>query len=300
MVSKGQFGGGTAEVETVMLTNRASLCDIGCDFKWKPYTFLTWWDMLQNYCSRLSEIAEILTTLNVQNRLQYDGSNGPAIETELKARERTVEKLYPLLKDLDMQTSLNHLGRIQQWLKAVSVVSGKIPDNGMLAVCNDQFRSLSDMIKSELQSRVFYYVPGSMRDYYDRNQFSDEVINKFPQAITDMKEAGKCFALGRNTAAAFHLVRVAEHGLNVICQEYGIQSCDSWGKILQDLRGYAVDSQRKSRKSNIMALHARIVGVKDAWRDDTMHVNRLYDREEVEELFEFVKCFMSEVTKPLP
>ena len=52
--------------------------------------------------------------------------------------------------------------------------------------------------------------------------FGTEVAARFPRAIVDIEEAGKCFALGRFTACVFHLMRVVEAGLAAISRSLNI------------------------------------------------------------------------------
>ena len=45
-----------------------------------------------------------------------------------------------------------------------------------------------------------------------------EVNDKFPSAAFDIDEAGKCLAIGRSTAAVFHLMRALETAIRAVHQ----------------------------------------------------------------------------------
>src|SRR5271168_5169670 len=54
--------------------------------------------------------------------------------------------------------------------------------------------------------------------YYSAEEclFGAEVAAKFPCVIYDIEEAGKCLALDRSTASAFHSIRCLEAGIRAL------------------------------------------------------------------------------------
>jgi hypothetical protein len=66
----------------------------------------------------------------------------------------------------------------------------------------------------ELRRRLFLYLPPIEARYYSVGQASGpEVETKLLDAMTDIEESGNCIALGRSTAAVFHLMRVMERAI---------------------------------------------------------------------------------------
>jgi hypothetical protein len=65
----------------------------------------------------------------------------------------------------------------------------------------------------ELEGRKFIQVERT--DLYEQQSpiFGEKVLTEYPKAAYDISEAGKCLALGRGTACAFHLMRVIEVGI---------------------------------------------------------------------------------------
>jgi len=261
----------------------------------------SWWYMLRNYCSEIAGLYNVLMTMKTIDPLHSNGYNQRDIITGLTVRRRTLERLNPLLTHLQMNVSVNLCNKANRdldvaWITEKDALNDKYA--AWLVIVNQDLISLSDTIIAELESRSFYYVTSQMVPFYEINQFDKSVVDEFPDAIDDMEEAGKCYALGRHTASVFHLIRVAEHGLNKISGDYGFHRVESWGQFLTNLREYAL--KNKTREKEIMVLHAKIGAMKAAWRDDTMHVVRHYSAEQSEEIWQAIRHFMTEITGSLP
>src|SRR5204862_4999266 len=87
-----------------------------------------------------------------------------------------------------------------------------------------------------------YYVPADQIDFYNKTDlFGEEFKEKFPQANSEICEAGKCFAFDRYTACVFHLTRSLEIALRVLFVSLGmpprIWSVTKWQKILERIAG---------------------------------------------------------------
>jgi hypothetical protein len=108
------------------------------------------------------------------------------------------------------------------------------------------------------------------------------VFQKLPEISQyDLIEACKCIAYERPTAAAFHLLR----GTEGVLREYyktivkrGRISDSSWGPILTSLKGL-----KKNRPSN--EILDNLTSIKNNYRNPTQHPDKIYDIEEVQNLF---------------
>jgi len=262
---------------------------------WQPFKWFSLWDMLKNYCTQLSSISEALVKL----KSQADGgqSNLPSA-IRLRRLLENLESLKELLQQLGMRTSEELCSVLLKKLALVKSISkgrplSKLPEIGRA------LDSLLDGITAEFKSKLFYYVPNALANYYQENPFSRDIADNFTDAIRDMMEAGKCFALGRYTASVFHLMRVTEHGNEKIRKEYEIAEVKNWSQFLSKLRMYA-HAQSGDREKKIMVIHQRVVGLKDAFRDNTMHFISDYNQEEAQAVFSAVRNYMEIVTKKLP
>ncbi len=164
-----------------------------------------------------------------------------------------------------------------------------------------------DRIVDELNSHLFLQVSSTRAEYYkDKPQFGPEVADKFPKAITDVQEAGKCFATERYTACVFHLMRVMEIAVQSLGNKLGISQVNEkrWHNILGEvdkaIKALPIgDSQQKATRNRFAEASAHLRMVKDAWRNDVMHPKETYTEEEAERVFRNVKDFMVHLaTKP--
>jgi hypothetical protein len=79
--------------------------------------------------------------------------------------------------------------------------------------------------------------------YYEQDPslFGQDVSAKFPSASYEIAEAGKCLALDRSTASAFHAIRCLEAGIRAISRCLGIPDPTrgaerSWAKVLRAIK----------------------------------------------------------------
>jgi hypothetical protein len=138
---------------------------------------------------------------------------------------------------------------------------------------------LAGRLQDELQSSLLLSIDPAKAHFFTRpHLFGEAVAQRFPSAITDIEEAGKCLALERSTACVFHLMRVAEIGLQAFGTKMGLTLTDmkNWRKILSDVQGAINRLPRSTREEKdyvgqCQAVHAHLQAVKDAWRNDVMH-----------------------------
>lgn len=169
-----------------------------------------------------------------------------------------------------------------------------------LRVINNEIGS---RLEDEILSLNFYCMPKMSSEYYNPAEplFGASVANRIPEASDDVSEAGKCFAVGRYTASAFHLMRAMEVAVKVLSSELGIENVErEWGKLLSDI-AKAIEPMRKGEKRDEWsAVHANLYHVKQAWRNKTMHPKRTYTEEEAREVFDAMKAFMRQLASLLP
>jgi hypothetical protein len=135
--------------------------------------------------------------------------------------------------------------------------------------------------------------------------FGEAVSAKFPAAVSDIDEAGKCLALGRGTAAVMHLMRVMEVGLKALARPLGIPYAPSWESYLRQINDkmaipYAEKPKTWRKKEPFFRdLSGDLITVKHSWRNPTMHVVRQYDPEEATDVLRAVKRFMQRLADGL-
>ena len=125
-----------------------------------------------------------------------------------------------------------------------------------------------------------------------------EVNDRFPKAIDDIEEAGKCLALGQGTACVLHTMRVVECGLKALAGALGIPYAPSWESYLKQISDKIGEKHKnktakwKREQSFYRDLSGDLLTVKQTWRNPTMHVDRKYSAEESEQIFVAAKHFM--------
>lgn len=172
--------------------------------------------------------------------------------------------------------------------------------------------TIQGRIFDELHISHFFTIPKEKLAFYEspKEQFGQEVIDRFPGAIYDIEEAGKCLALSRGTACVFHLNRTMELGLRALGHSLNNPSLDpktnpTWESILrkcdEELRKPLSQRSLEWQKDDQFFVNAtaNIRAVKDAWRNPTMHVKKKYTDEEATDIFIASRAFMRHLATKL-
>ena len=164
---------------------------------------------------------------------------------------------------------------------------------------------LSDRIKDELSSIEFVHIDSGMKELFSPSSplFGKEVDAKFPSVIDEIAEAGKCLALDRSTAGAFHAIRTLEVGIRALARCLNIPdptraSDRNWGATLRAIKDdsdtrWPGSSTRMSGDGQFFdQAYAALAAMQNPWRNATMHLDQKYTLEEARSVFDVVKGFM--------
>lgn len=198
--------------------------------------------------------------------------------------------------------TLPKVRRLIQWLQSESISYVELA-----AECKDIYERVND----ELNTRFFFSIDSKYVPYY--NDFTTAwagVMGHFPSTLSDIEEASKCFALNRYTATVFHMMRVMEVGLRVLGASLKDPDLDpktnpSWDRILRRCRAELSKSLQdrspewRSDEPFFSNASARLMAVKDAWRNPTMHVEQVYTEETSLDVFNHVQAFMRHLATKL-
>ena len=154
---------------------------------------------------------------------------------------------------------------------------------------------ISDTLRRELKAEHVFVLNTAKASYYEPEVplFDTEVQDAFPLSREDIKEAGKCLALGQSTAAVFHLSRSMEAAVQALSQKLGMTHVNPvWGNLLSGMK-HKIEalpvSDLKNRWSENLSL---LYHVKQAWRNDVMHPKATYTDEQALEVFQAMRSFM--------
>jgi hypothetical protein len=244
----------------------------------------SFWEMLKEYPSGFAQLMSTLST--VQSALMVNpGGYGDKERGDIK---RLIEMSRVLTHDLDLKFTELHLDRMAK--EVTKATPAQIVES---------VETLMERIQDELDSRHFYFVPEALVKYYSTaDLFGAAVAAKFPSAIGDIEDAGKCLALGRATSSVMHLMRVMECGLKLVGLQLGIPYAPSWEQYLTQIQTRVAEKRKKKTvkwkrdEKFYRDVSGDLLTVKQAWRNPTMHVERRYTPEEAEQIFKAVCSFM--------
>lgn len=191
------------------------------------------------------------------------------------------------------------------WLTLAESVETYGPYNDL---ANKRAGSVCEILYRETEGRKFLQVERD--DLYSGGAalFGADVASKFASGVAfEIDEAAKCLALGRSTAAVFHLMRVMEIGVRAPCACLGMPeptgNGKNWGNMLSALK---TEMERRKRQSPpqwsqlsdpafFAEIHVSLDAVKNVWRNATMHIENKYTQEEAEHIFAAVRGFMKKL-----
>ena len=162
-------------------------------------------------------------------------------------------------------------------------------------------RMLQNIIKQELSTRLFFYIPKDQAGWYEKKDgFGVPVANAFRSAIKDIKGAGTCYATGLYNASVFHSMRVLEYGLNALAKEVGvIIKRESWATIIKDIEKAIQAETKRERKELLSQAALQFRFFKDAWRNHVSHNRGDYDGLQALSVLNHVSTFMEHLATKL-
>jgi hypothetical protein len=174
--------------------------------------------------AKLAEIAKAQPSDSIISEDWFEATEGPLLWASAVASDSVLD----LPETAALVERLN-----KRWLEPGAKIAYK-----------DAYFSLThllELLESELDKRKIFGIESSLEQYY-RNDvfgvkhpsdnshalhmgikaqslFSERTEKAFPSAYMDIVEAGRCLALGRNNAAIYHLMQVAEIGLRALARD---------------------------------------------------------------------------------
>jgi hypothetical protein len=135
-------------------------------------------------------------------------------------------------------------------------------------------------------------------------------IKSFPKIKDDIEGATDLYTLGHNLACVFHLMRVMEIGVQEFGKKLHVSLTRKSSTKLTDLTWHQIldalnpelkklpqnTPKRKEKYEKFSAIQSYLYGVKDAWRNPTMHPRKIgYNDLETLDLINRVRSFMNEL-----
>lgn len=157
-----------------------------------------------------------------------------------------------------------------------------------------EFRVLRESAQAELHYRRFAFVPTSKARILDNKARDWEPVwLAVPDAKIDSVDAVECYALDKNTACVFHLMRVAEHCLRVVARRLKVTLTHKgkpealefavWDKIITGCNNKIQKAHAMARSPKAQAqlelfsdAAQHCTFMKDIWRNNVSHARDPY------------------------
>lgn len=229
-------------------------------------------------------------------------TSGSVGQRDLLKIQALIEVSIPEMKRLGLRVSAS------QAQSVLDILEGKHPDP--ITSLRDYILMLRSSLSIELDSTVFLHVGSSEASYYREplDGVTEDVENRFSSALEDLREAARCYALGRSAASVFHAMRAAEVGLIALGKDLKVQAATdkNWGVLLDQIESAAKSvgeashgtSWRDSRQWYAEA-SAHLRNFKDAWRNDIMHVHGNYNQSRALQILTASRAFMCQIATRL-
>lgn len=169
--------------------------------------------------------------------------------------------------------------------------------------------TILDVIRAELRSQVFLFVPSHLVGYYENDRLSLAARGEFKRAASEITRAGNCHAVGENTAAVFHAMRAAEICVRVLATALGVVfraaiELQEWQTILNAITPKIrdIENQPKSEKRDrdlefFGTAAAQLRYFKNGWRIHVSHASDLYSESEARDAIDHVKALIEILTE---
>jgi hypothetical protein len=290
-----------------------------------PLKKLTLWEIMKAYRGVL--LAAAIQDLQRDHELCDQGRRETAGSGAFIASLGT-----PIIRrpsDIQIATIKQHLERMEDVCKEIGLPKAK-EKIGMTvlhlethddeldysSLCAD-LRNALDMVMSDLWGCQFVLVDDAHFDYLENDLlFGTEVAKEFPEAMSDIKEAGNCIATDSGTAAVFHLMRAVEWGLRKLCVDLGVTRVRrskhpkrkkyipiewaQWERMLEEVQkrvdkkidGLAPGKRKQELQQFYYPALQDLRGFKDAFRNHVMHSRDTYSQKRAADICDHVRRFM--------
>jgi hypothetical protein len=251
-------------------------------------------DMLRFYADKFHDATNAMAAFRAflqqipedKNGTILGGVSGPSMVDKLRI-------LSNMLEEINLPVSKKNA----EYLIGRLSVKDPVIDRDLRFAVDHAFRLLND----EISFKIFFCVSPENINLVEQSKpiFGEDVDTAFPSSSFDVAEAGKCYALGRETACVMHLMRALETPLQLMSSELGVSSIrDNWGNLLKEI-DIAIIALPNSdiRKSEFSEAAIQFRHFKNAWRDHAMHARGKYSPDEALNVLAASKALMNVLSK---
>jgi hypothetical protein len=209
-------------------------------------------------------------------------------------------------RELDLVASLATVQRMQELVAKPTCEYSEI---GTLA------KELDGRLNDEMKERHCWAFSLKEAEYYEFwRKGWEAIIVRFPDTVSDIEEAQKCFALSRYPATVFHSVQVVEAGLIELGTFIKVADPKSgWTAVANELKKIVSKKREdltafeKQHFQFLEQVQGTVEALKNAWRNKVSHVQgkillmtKAFSPEVAEEILFASRSFMRGLIAGLP
>lgn len=264
-----------------------------CERKFPDGSRQLWslWDMLRFHADKFVELTRLLRSI-VMYLTAHQKFEKP--DRDMVAKE--LDNALGLLTQINLRQSAKKVKKILGQM----TLGGGAYNAQHFSIAVDE---LQERIKDELEDRYCLTLSEAETALFEPQAplCGKDVHDNFPSAQYDISEAGKCMALGRNTAVVMHSMRALEPGLTAMAKEVGFTPLrDNWGDLIKEIEDrldpkHASYIKDKDKRERLSPAAAQMRYFKDAWRNHAMHARTVYSPEQANIAATAVKIFMMDL-----
>jgi len=271
----------------------------------QPFELVSLWQLLEFYADTYTKVCRLLVHMNTAIRIaRSEGHSVADVGRPSAPLLKGLQWLHTLLTEMELRGPASNAERLLRDLRSKKPVS------------SSQYQQATDILMQgladELQGQLFLAIrPARAKFYRMKGTFlGSNTISRLRDVETDALEAGNCFALGRYSSCAFHLMRIMEHVTYQFAEKVRATTNpneDTFGDILGKIRTKISEWDRGRRPSPVkkkyFACYESIAHLCSR-RNDIMHIREHYSEERANDLMGAVKTSIEDYLKlpdpPLP
>lgn len=256
------------------------------------------WDMLKEYMEAYISLGEDIH----DTRILFD------LEANFDVDPITKDRRLNVAGAASLDSQLHDILALAQRLVlpvTMRLIDRRLEYPSNLPQTLPEFEMLVEVLKDEVNSRLFLSVPPQLATYYEWDEIvSDAVGAAFPRATEEMRASGNCLAVGQYTACVFHAMRAAETGVRALAAALQVVlpmpiEMAEWQPILNGMKSRieAIENLPRStpnRDADLLFYNeaaAQFRFFKNGWRVRVAHARANYNELKAKEAIDHVRSF---------
>jgi hypothetical protein len=251
--------------------------------------------MLRVYGKPFVDALEIMGQLNALSQILPKDSNIDEVPHYASADlVGIIDKLIEQLKLLELNMTIISANRFRNCVMSCRTISN----------CAGELTELYGRLNDEIESVHLLFLSPNESELFESKapRFGDVVSNAFPSVKYEIDEAAKCLALERSTACVFHSIRCLEAVIRAISRCVRLPdptkgSQRSWFKMLDAFKTemdkrWPISGRLTGDGKIFEEIYAALAAMQNPYRNDTMHLDKIYTLEDARDIFGMVGGLM--------